>query len=178
MIYLQLFITFFYIGMFGFGGGNAMISLIQFEIVERYGWITNAQFTNIVAVSQATPGPIGINCATYTGYLSTGTVWGAIVATIGMILPPFIIVYLLTKLVGKVKDSPYYKGAMQGLRPAIIGLILAACLLLMTPETFGLGYSDWKAWLIFASAFVAVKWLKLNPILLIFISGLVGLAIY
>lgn len=179
MLYLQLFFTFFYIGMLGFGGGNAMISLIQFEIVERHGWITNTDFTNMVAISQTTPGPIGINCATYAGYLATGnTFLGAFIATLGIILPPVIIMFLITKAVNKVRSNRYYMGAMMGLKPAIVGLVLAAALLLMTTETFGTNYTEWISWMIFGAAFIALKWLKLNPILLVVLSGLAGVVIY
>ena len=87
MVYLQLFYTFFKIGLFGFGGGAAMLSLIQFEIVENHAWITASEFTNMVAVSQITPGPIGINCATYAGYLATGNVLGSAIATFALVLP-------------------------------------------------------------------------------------------
>ena len=104
MVYLQLFYTFFKIGLFGFGGGAAMLSLIQFEIVENHAWITASEFTNMVAVSQITPGPIGINCATYAGYLATGNVLGSAIATFALVLPSFIIMMILYKLMSKFKD--------------------------------------------------------------------------
>ncbi len=178
MIYLQLFITFFKIGLFGFGGGAAMLSLIQFEVVEHYGWITVSEFTNMVAVSQVTPGPIGINCATYAGYLATGSILGSAVATISLVLPSFIIMMLLIMFMTKMKNNKIVDSVMSLLRPTVVGLIAAAALLLITEETFGVGYRDWTAWLIFIGAFIATKWLKLSPILMILSAAVVGLIIY
>ena len=178
MIYLQLFITFFKIGLFGFGGGAAMLSLIQFEVVEHYGWITVSEFTNMVAVSQVTPGPIGINCATYAGYLATGSILGSAVATISLVLPSFIIMMLLIMFMTKMKNNKIVDSIMSLLRPTVVGLIAAAALLLITEETFGAGYRDWSAWLIFIGAFIATKWLKLSPILMILSAAVIGLIIY
>lgn len=178
MIYLQLFITFFKIGLFGFGGGAAMLSLIQFEVVEHYGWITVSEFTNMVAVSQVTPGPIGINCATYAGYLATGSILGSAVATISLVLPSFIIMMLLIMFMTKMKNNKIVDSVMSLLRPTVVGLIAAAALLLITEETFGVGYRDWTAWLIFIGAFIATKWLKLSPILMILSAAIIGLIIY
>ncbi|MBQ8722191.1 MAG: chromate transporter [Paludibacteraceae bacterium] len=178
MIYLQLFITFFKIGLFGFGGGAAMLSLIQFEVVEHYGWITASEFTNMVAVSQVTPGPIGINCATYAGYLATGSILGSAVATISLVLPSFIIMMLLIMFMTKMKNNKIVDSIMSLLRLTVVGLIAAAALLLITEETFGAGYRDWTAWLIFIGAFIATKWLKLSPILMILSAAVIGLIIY
>ena len=178
MLYLQLFITFFKIGLFGFGGGAAMLSLIQFEVVEHYGWITASEFTNMVAVSQVTPGPIGINCATYAGYLATGSILGSAVATISLVLPSFIIMMLLIVFMTKMKNNKIVDSIMSLLRPTVVGLIAAAALLLITEETFGVGYRDWTAWLIFIGAFIATKWLKLSPILMILSAAVIGLIIY
>lgn len=178
MLYLQLFITFFKIGLFGFGGGAAMLSLIQFEVVEHYGWITVSEFTNMVAVSQVTPGPIGINCATYAGYLATGSILGSAVATISLVLPSFIIMMLLIMFMAKMKNNKIVDSIMSLLRPTVVGLIAAAALLLITEETFGVGYRDWTAWLIFIGAFIATKWLKLSPILMILSAAIIGLIIY
>ena len=135
MIYLELFITFFKIGLFGFGGGAAMLSLIQFEVVEHYGWITVSEFTNMVAVSQITPGPIGINCATYAGYLATGNALGSAIATFALVLPSFIIMMLLITFMAKMKNNKRIESVMALLRPTVIGLIAAAALLLITEES-------------------------------------------
>ena len=178
MVYLQLFWAFFKIGLFGFGGGAAMIPLIQFELVEHYEWVTSAEFTNMVAISQMTPGPIGINCATYAGYLASGNVFGSALATFALVLPSFIIMMIVARMIQKMKDNPYMEAAMRGLRPAIVGLIAAAALLLVNEETFGENCADWVSWLLFAVSFVATKWLKVHPILLILIMAGVGVIIY
>ncbi len=178
MVYLQLFYAFFKIGLFGFGGGAAMIPLIQFELVEHYAWLTSTEFTNMVAVSQMTPGPIGINCATYAGYLASGNVFGAALATFALVLPSFIIMMLVARMLQRFKNNPYVEAAMSGLRPTIVGLIAAAALLLVNEETFGPNCADWVSWLLFVVAFAATKWLKVHPILLIVLMAVVGLVIY
>lgn len=178
MVYLQLFYTFFKIGLFGFGGGAAMLSLIQFEIVENHAWITATEFTNMVAVSQITPGPIGINCATYAGYLATGNVWGSAIATFALVLPSFIIMMILYKLMTKFKDNPWVSSIMSVLRPVVIGLIAAAALLLINEESFGERYSDVSAWIFFVVAFVLTKWCKLNPIFMILGAAVLGIIVY
>ena len=178
MIYLQLFIIFFKIGLFGFGGGAAMLSLIQFEVVENYEWISASEFTNMVAVSQITPGPIGINCATYAGYLATGNAFGSALATFAIVLPSFIIMIILIAFMAKMKNNKHIESVMSLLRPTVIGLIAAAALLLITEESFGVGYSDWTAWLILIAAFIATKWLKVSPIVMILCAAILGLIIY
>ena len=178
MVYLQLFYAFFKIGLFGFGGGAAMLPLIQFELVEHYHWVSSAEFANMVAVSQMTPGPIGINCATYAGSLATGGVLGSLVATVAVVLPSFIIMLIVAKMLAKFKNNVYVEGALRGLRPVVVGLIAAAALLLMNEENFGEHCADYVSWLIFAVAFVAVKFLKINPILMIALAAVAGLVIY
>ena len=137
MIYLELFWTFFKIGLFGFGGGYSMLSLIQFDLVEKQEWLTVSEFTDIVAISQITPGPIGINCATYSGYMTTGSVWGAVVATLAIVLPSFILMLIIAGVIYKFKNNYWVESALKALRPAVVGLIAAAALLLMNPENFG-----------------------------------------
>ena len=160
MIYLELFFTFFVIGMFTIGGGYAMLSLIQNEVVTVHGWITETMFTDIVAISQMTPGPIGINTATYIGYdvlAGTGAsefmcVLGSCTATFAVVLPSFIIVLALCKAYDKFKDHYLFKGVMTGLRPVVLGLIGTAALGLATPENF----IDWKSYVICLAAFIAL----------------------
>ena len=151
-LFLQLFWTFFVIGLFNFGGGGAMISLIQSRVVTDLGWISQAQFTDIVAISQTTPGPIGINCATYVGYevgchagaltaangalaASTGSVAlgiaGSALATLALVLPSFAIFWGIVALYKKYRSTPLFDNVMSGLRPVVAGLIGAAALLLM-----------------------------------------------
>jgi len=173
LIYLQLFISYLKIGFFGFGGGYAMLSLIQNEVVVRNGWLTNTEFADIVAISQMTPGPIAINSATYIGYTVTGSDWGAVLATFAVCLPALTIMMLITRFYLKLHNNEYVTAAMAGMQPMMIGMILAAALILLTPETF----IDWKSWAIFGSCFLASVF-KANPILLIFLSGIAGYLIY
>lgn len=127
MIYLQLFYTFFKIGLFGFGGGYAMLSMIQGEVVTRYGWVSSQEFTDIVAISQMTPGPIGINAATYVGFTSTGSVWGSIIATFAVVLPSFILMLTISKFFLKYQKHPIVESIFNGLRPAVVGLLASRC---------------------------------------------------
>ncbi len=174
MIYLQLFITYLRIGLFGFGGGYAMLSLIQDEVVVHHQWLTLQEFTDIVAISQMTPGPIGINSATYIGYVVTGNIWGSVIATTAVCLPSFFLMILACKFFAKFKHNPYIEAAMSGLRPAIVGLIAAAALMLANKENF----ADYKSIIIFGAAFLLVwKW-KLHPIIMILIAGGAGLLLY
>ena len=192
MIYLQLFLSFLKIGVFGFGGGLAILSLIQHE-VESHGWMTQEQFVDIVAVSQVTPGPIGINCATYVGYTATNSVWGSLVTTLAIVLPSLIIMLLICKahfyIRTRFQDNTYFVNTMRMLRFAVLGLIAAAALSLMTPISF----IDWRSWIIFAGVCVLTilptllpkedRWKKglgllSHPIVLIVLAGIVGYLIY
>lgn len=187
MIWLQLFATFFLIGLFTFGGGAAMLSLIQTQVVGKYAWLTEAQFTDIVAISQCTPGPIGINCATYTGYEVAGLA-GSAIATFALVLPSFIIFYGIIRLYNKYRSTPLFGDIMAGLRPAVAGLIAAAALILMfrismvgwLPEVSVISenFGDWSSWIILGISFVAAYFFKINPILLIVAGGIAGLLIY
>ena len=136
MLYLQLFLTFFKIGLFGFGGGYAIAALIQNEVVDVNGWITVADFTDIMAISQATPGPIAINCATYVGYAATGTIWGSALATLAVTLPSVILVGLVSVFFLKFKQNKYVTYAFSGLKPLVVGLLASAAIMLCNPENF------------------------------------------
>ena len=205
MIYLQIFLSFLKIGLFGFGGGLAIFSLIQHEI-ETYGWMTQEEFVDILAISQVTPGPIGINCATYVGYTATGNVWGSLLATTAIIIPSLIIMLAICKLYFVISTqfqrNIYFTRTMYTLRLSVLGMIAAAALLLIKPiNQPSVSFIDWRSWVIFAVACVItisplflkiadVKSLKLpfalckslqiisNPILLIIIAGIVGYFIY
>ena len=182
MIFLQLFLTFFLIGMFTLGGGYAMLSLIQNEVVTVHGWISDTTFTDIVVISQMTPGPIGINSATYVGYevLSNSgaseaiSVLGSFTATFAVVLPSFLIVLMLAKVYEKWKDHYLFKGIMSALKPATLGLIGTAALTLATPENF----IDWKSFLICILAFIALYFKKVGPFSIIGIGAIVGLLVY
>ena len=182
MIFIQLFLTFFLIGMFTIGGGYAMLSLIQNEVVTVHGWISDTTFTDIVAISQMTPGPIGINSATYVGYevLSNSgaseaiSVLGSFTATFAVVLPSFLSVLMLAKVYEKWKDHYLFKGIMSALKPATLGLIGTAALTLATPENF----IDWKSFLICILAFIALYFKKVGPFSIIGIGAIVGLLVY
>ena len=194
MLYLQLFLSFFKIGLFGFGGGLAILSLIQHE-VETNAWMSQSEFVDIVAISQVTPGPIGINCATYVGYTATGTVWGSLLTTFAIILPSLIIMLAICRLYfflsTRFRGNPYFQNTLRMLRFAVIGLIAAAALLLITPDSF----IDWKSWLFFAVVFLLTILPELtkgiknkgvqqllsslsHPILLIILAGIAGYVVY
>lgn len=134
MIYLQLFLTFFQIGLFGFGGGYGMLSLIQNQTVYNHAWLTAPEFTNIVAISQMTPGPISINAATYCGYTAIhkagmgewASILGSATATCALVLPSFILMILICRVFMKYMNTPTVQNIMSGLRPAVVGLIAAA----------------------------------------------------
>lgn len=182
MIFFELFSTFFIIGMFTIGGGYAMLSLIQNKVVTEHGWIDDTTFTDIVAISQMTPGPIGINSATYIGYevlAQSGAseffcILGSATATFAVVLPSFIIVLAICRVYDKWKDHYMFKGVMSGLKPAILGLIGTAALGLATPENF----IDWKSYVLCLAAFLALYFKKLGPFSVIGIGALAGLIIY
>jgi chromate transporter len=173
MIYLQLFLSYLKIGFFGFGGGYAMISLIQSEIVTQRGWLTAVELADVVAISQMTPGPIAINCATYVGYLVTGNVWGSFIATFATCLPPLTLMLLVSKFYARLRDNRVMKSALLWMTPMMVGMIGAAFLLLSTRETF----FDFVTVAIFVLCFWG-GWKKVNPILLLILSALVGLIAY
>ena len=183
MVFLQLFYTFFKIGLFGFGGGYAMISMIQGEVVTRHEWLSSTEFTDIIAISQMTPGPIGINSATYVGYSAVVNagyshvigILGSVVATVSVVLPSFILMVLISKFFLKYQKHPIIASVFKGLRPGVVGLLAAAALVLMNGENFGT--YNWQiltSILLFAGTFIASYRYKVNPILLIVICGFIG----
>ena len=187
MIYLTLFYTFFIIGLFGFGGGYGIISLIQHEVVVNHHWLTSAEFTNILAISQMTPGPIGINSATYCGYTALYNetsselmgILGSITTSFALILPSFILMLLISKLFLKYMQSNVVQSVFIGLRPAIVGLMAAATLLLCNSENFNsLDVSTWHFWIsifIFIATVIGVKVKHINPIRMIAYAAFAGL---
>jgi putative chromate transport protein len=169
-----LFVVFFKIGLFSFGGGYAILPLIQKEVVVIHKWITVSQFTDIVAVSQVTPGPIAINSSTYVGYLVTGNVIGATVATVGLIMPSVIIMTVFSIFFLKFQDNKYISNAFAGLRVVVVGLILSATLLLMDKDNF----IDFKSIIIFGvTLLLFLKW-KVNAIWLTVGAAITGILIY
>ncbi len=174
MIFWQLFRIFFMIGMFSFGGGYAMLPLIQDEIVARNHWITNARFVDIVAVSQVTPGPLAVNAATYVGFAVTQSVWGAVCATAGVCLPSIIVVVFLYLFMQKFKEAAWLKNMFKGLKIGVVGLILGAALILMTPEIF----ADYISVLLCVASFVACYRFNQSPITVISAAAVAGMLIY
>ena len=183
MIYLELFFTFFVIGIFTIGGGYAMLSLIQAQVVSVHEWIDAQTFTDIVAISQMTPGPIGINSATYIGYSileQSGAsqpmcILGSFTATFAVVLPSFIITLAICRAYTKFKDNDIFLGIMSGLKPVVVGLIGAAAIILMTKENF----PDWKSYVLAGVTIViSMVWKKLSPIWIILGGGLAGYLIY
>lgn len=183
MIFLQLFYTFFKIGLFGFGGGYAMISMIQGEVVTRHEWLSSNEFTDIIAISQMTPGPIGINSATYVGYSAVVNagyshavgILGSTIATVSVVLPSFILMVLISKFFLKYQKHPIIASVFEGLRPGVVGLLAAAALVLMNRENFGT--YNWQiltSIILFVGTFIASYRYKVNPILLIVICGIIG----
>lgn len=177
MILLELFLSYLKIGFFGFGGGYAMLSLIQNEVVVRHGWITAAQFTDIVAVSQITPGPIAINSATYIGYTVAGF-WGSVVATVAVSLPSLTIMVLLTRFFFKLRNNRYVAGVVSAMTPVVLGMILSAALLLMFPASSEeASFIDGWSWVLFGAVLIG-SMRKINPILMIVLSAMAGIVIY
>lgn len=174
MIYWHLWCVYLKIGLFGFGGGYAMLSLIQYEVVDKHHWLSLQEFTDVVAISQMTPGPIGINSTTYIGYTVTGNVWGSVIATIAVCLPSFLLVLLISFFFARFKKNKYVAAAFTGLRPMTVGLIAAAALIMMNGENF----IDYKSVLIFAAAFYLTWRYKVHPILMICMAGVAGVILY
>ncbi|MBP3373654.1 MAG: chromate transporter [Bacteroidaceae bacterium] len=190
LLYLKIFWTFFKIGLFGFGGGYAMISMIQAEVVSNHGWMTNGEFTDIVAISQSTPGPIGINSATYVGYTSVvnagySSLWGtlgSLIATFAVVLPSLILMLAISRFFMKYKNHPAVEHTFMGLRPAVVGLLAAAALLLMNAENFSApGENPWQFFIsvgLFLFAFIGQMVYKMNPVLLLVLCGISGLLLF
>ncbi len=180
-LYLSMFIAFFKIGLFGFGGGYAMLPLIQQEVVETNEWITVGEFTDIVAISQTTPGPISFNSATYIGFSAVhssghgvlASILGSAVCTFAVSLPSFGLMTLVSIFFFKFKENRYVRAAMFGIKPAVIGLIAAAGIMLISGNNF----IDYKSWVIFSAVFLA-SLKKIDPILLIAIAAVAGFLLY
>lgn len=187
MIYLQLIWSYLKIGLFGFGGGYAMLALIQSEVVDQ-GWISQKTFTDIVAISQMTPGPIGINSATYIGYVAPeaagfdGWWWGlagSLICTLVVMIPSFVLVSQLNHYIIRHRESEYIKGIFLGLRPVVVGLIASAALLLMNGANFGTDTYEITAGVVICIlSFCAVFFTKIHPIWVIVAAGIVGYFVY
>ncbi len=190
MIFLKLFLIFSKIGIFNFGGGYAMISLIQNEVVTKEHWMTPQEFTDMIAVSQMTPGPIGINAATYAGFTAVQNAgysyeWcivGSVLASLSVVWLPFTLMLMISHYLIKNKESYVVKSIFGGLRPAIVGLIAAAALVLMTEENFGNPKTDLYQFVVsvvlFVAAFVATRFFKTNILIVLAAGALAGIICY
>ncbi len=190
MIFLKLFLIFSKIGIFNFGGGYAMISLIQNEVVTKEHWMTPQEFTDMIAVSQMTPGPIGINAATYAGFTAVQNAgysyeWcivGSVLASLSVVWLPFTLMLMISHYLIKNKESYVVKSVFGGLRPAIVGLIAAAALVLMTEENFGNPKTDLYQFVVsvvlFVAAFIATRFFKTNILLVLAAGALAGIICY
>ena len=190
MIFIELLCSFLMIGLFSFGGGYGMLSVIQGEVVTRHAWLTAAEFTDIVAVSQMTPGPIGINSATYVGYTAvlntTGSealaVLGSFTASFAVMLPSVVLMLIVSRFFMKYSKHKNVENVFSLLRPAVVGLIASAALLLMTKENFGSPTETplqfWVSVALFVAAFVAMKFFKVSPILILLLAGVFGGVFY
>lgn len=156
-----------------------MLSMIQFEVVEKHAWMTMSEFADVVALSQMTPGPISINCATYVGY-QVGGIFGSLLASFSIVLPSLILLYFVLRYLFKHKDNFIIKTTLRDLKPFIAGLIFAAAMLMMNKTTFsdfGMGENNVSV-IICAVTFIAIFFFKVNPMIMIALSGVAGLAFF
>jgi chromate transporter len=183
LIYIIIFFEFFKVGLFALGGGLAALPFLQ-KLIIKYGWITSEELLNMIAVSESTPGAIGINTATFIGYNTTG-IWGAITATSGLAAPSIIIIVIIAHYFQKFNEHPLVQSAFTGIRPAVAGLIASAAFELSRGEIFAaenlclnskiLNFIDLKAFLLFVIIFIAVRKYQKHPVLYIIAAALIGI---
>jgi len=171
-VLMQLFLSFVKIGLFSFGGGYAMIPLISKEIVETRAWLSMTEFIDVIALSQATPGPIAINSATYVGYKVAG-LGGSVAATVGVVVPSFILMIVLGRLFFRYRDLPFVKDMFQGIRPAVVALILAAAFSVATSSITGI-----VPGIVAAAVIAGILAFNIDPVLLLLASGVLGYFMY
>lgn len=172
MVLLELFWSFLKIGAFSFGGGYAMLPLIQKEIIDVHGWMTSVEFIDILAVVEMTPGPVAVNSATFLGYRVAG-VLGSVLATLGVVLPSIIIIITIAHFLSKFKDSEIVDFAFTGLRPVVLGLLISAGF------TVSIGsIIDLKSFFLGVLFFILVTFKKIHPIIIIIGAGALGLVLY
>lgn len=169
---LNLFLSFLKIGAFTFGGGYAMIPLIEKEAVEIHGWLTTKEFIDILAIVEMTPGPVAINSATFLGY-KVGGVLGSVLATTAVVLPSIIVIILIAHFLSKFKNSPYVDWAFKGIRPVVLGLIVSASISVAKNA-----FIDFKSVIIGGVLFYLISFKKLHPILAIILAGVAGVLVY
>lgn len=181
MIYWKLFLAFLQIGAFSFGGGYAAMPLIQALTVEQYAWLSLSDFTDLVTIAEMTPGPIAVNAATFVGN-QVGGIPGAVVATVGVVLPSCIFVTVLAWLYTKYQKLTLLQGVLKSLRPAVVSMILAAGVTILVPTlfadglvSFARGCFQWRAALFFVGALLLLRFRKPNPILVMVGCGVLEL---
>ncbi len=173
MVYFQLFWEFLKIGAFTFGGGYAMIPLIEQEVVNKYHWLTMEQFTEVLAISEMTPGPFAINSATFIGY-KLAKFWGAVVSTFGVVLPSFLIIWAIASVFLHFQNNPIVQAAFRGLRPAILGLIIVAAISIGKVSLV----SGYKSLIVVVGVVAGVSVFKVHPILALVSSAIAGIAFF
>ncbi len=179
MIYLQLFLSFLQIGAFSFGGGYAAMPLIQSQVVTLHGWLSMSEFTDLITISQMTPGPIAINSATFVGIKIAG-IPGAITATIGCILPSCILVTLIAKLYLKYRSMTMFQRVLNSLRPAVVAMIASAGISVLVSAFWGsevslkLANTNWNLVIIFVICIFLLLKVKINPILVMVLAGILN----
>lgn len=182
MIYLQLFLSFLQIGLFSFGGGYAAMPLIQGQVVTLHEWLTMSEFTDLITISQMTPGPIAVNSATFVGMKIAG-IPGAVVATAGCILPSCIIVTILARLYLKYRNLDLLQGVLKSLRPAVVAMIASAGILILKDAFWGNGESmsfagtEWSMVMIFGICVLLLQKKKMNPIWVMVLAGVMKVGI-
>lgn len=176
-IYLELFLTYFKIGLFTIGGGYAMIPLIQQEVVEKHGWLTMGELTDFIAVSESTPGPFAINTATFVGNKIAG-IGGAVLTTLGVVLPSVIIILIIAAFFSRYKENKWLNAALYGMSAVIVGLIASAVFLLGQNIFLNNAGFDWRAGIIFIICLFLHFKLKIKPIPLIGIAAGAGILAY
>jgi chromate transporter len=168
VLYITLFLEFFKIGLFSVGGGLATLPFLQ-ELIVKYGWITKEELLNLIAIAESTPGPIGVNAATFVGYNTAG-IMGGIIATLGLVTPSIIIIVFITHFFSKFYEHSFVRGAFWGIRPAVTGLIASV--------VFGLGKTEllnYRALLLFLLMFLLINRYKKHPIIYLFIAAIIGI---
>lgn len=183
-ILLELFITFFKIGIFTFGGGYAMIPLITEEVVAK-NWLETSTLIDFIAISESTPGPFAINIATFIGYSQQG-ILGSVLATLGVVLPSFIIIVIIAKAFHKFATNTYVVGFLKGVKPIVVGVIFSVAIAFLLKSIFSISIFTikeidfkWSTLLIFAVVFTMTRiWKKIHPVFIVLVSGVMGLIIY
>lgn len=181
MIYLQLFLSFLQVGMFSFGGGYAALPLIQGQVVTTHGWLSMSEFTDLITISQMTPGPIAVNSATFVGEKIAG-IPGAICATAGCILPSCIIVTIIAKIYLKWRNMELFQGVLGSLRPAVVAMIASAGISILVTALWGndiisFAGTKWSLAVIFVICIFLIKKVKMNPVWVMLLAGVMKVAV-